>query len=73
MTCPIIKQNEGISDRVIRVVIGSAALIAAYFWLSGIAQVIAYIIGVAALATGIIGFCGLYTLLGISTITTKKK
>ena len=72
MVCPNIKQNEGTLDRVIRVVIGSVALLAAYFWLGGTAQLVAYIVGAIALVTGLIGFCGIYTILGISTRPIKK-
>jgi hypothetical protein len=72
MNCPNIKQNEGTIDRTIRVVIGSVALLAGYFWLGGTLQTIAYVVGVVALATGLLGFCGLYSLLGISTCKNTK-
>ncbi len=73
MTCPNIPKNEGIVDRILRVVIGSVALVAGYFWLTGTLQIISYVVGVAGLATGLVGFCGLYTLLGISTCPIKRK
>lgn len=66
------KINEGTTDRVIRVIIGSLALVAGFFWLAGTAQIVAYVIGAIALVTGLVGFCGLYTLLGVSTCPTKK-
>lgn len=66
------KVNESTTDRVIRVIIGSLALVAGLFWLAGTAQIIAYVVGVAALATGLVGFCGLYALLGVSTCKIKK-
>jgi hypothetical protein len=72
MICPNIKQNEGTHDRAIRVIIGSISLLTAFFWLSGVLQVVASIIGVIALVTGLVGFCGLYTVFGISTCKTKK-
>ena len=67
MNCSNIKQNEGTTDRTIRVIIGVSALLAGNLWLSGMAQTVAYVVGVAALLTGMIGFCGLYAILGIST------
>ncbi len=73
MTCPNIPKNEGIADRILRVVIGSVALVTGYFWLTGTMQIISYVVGAAALATGLVGFCGLYTLLGISTCAIKRK
>lgn len=66
------KINEGTTDRVIRVIIGSLALVAGFFWLAGTAQIVAYVIGAIALITGLVGFCGLYTLFGVSTCPTKK-
>jgi uncharacterized membrane protein HdeD (DUF308 family) len=71
-TCPMLKHNEGSTDRIIRVVIGIVALLAGLFWLTGAAQTVAYVVGAIALITGIIGFCGLYALLGISTCPIKK-
>lgn len=71
-TCPMLKQNEGLLDRVLRVIIGSIALLAGFFWLAGITQIVAYILGAVALFTGIVGFCGLYTLIGVTTCPTKK-
>lgn len=66
-TCPMLKQNEGTTDRVVRIVIGIVALLAGLLWFTGILQIVAYVIGAVALVTGIIGFCGLYAILGIST------
>ena len=68
----MIKQNEGPSDRIIRVAIGIAAISAGFFWLTGILQIVAYVIGAITLMTGIVGFCGLYAILGISTRPVKK-
>jgi len=61
------KQNEGKTDRTVRVVIGLAAFFAGYFFSSGVISTILYTAGTVALITGITGFCGLYALLGIST------
>jgi len=69
----MIKQNEGSTDRGIRIVIGIIALASGLFWLTGIAQIVAIVIGAVALITGIVGFCGLYTIFGISTCPLKKK
>lgn len=68
----MIQQNEGPIDRIIRVGIGVAAIAAGALWLTGLMQTVAYVIGVIALLTGAIGFCGLYALLGISTRSFKK-
>jgi hypothetical protein len=65
------KPNEGKTDRTIRVVLGVILLGLALFSLTGIAQTIAVVTGVIALVTGAIGFCGLYKILGITTIEKK--
>ncbi len=67
-----IKQNEGVTDRIIRVIVGSFALVAAFFWLGGTPQLVAYAVGVIALVTGLVGYCGLYSIFGISTCKIKK-
>jgi hypothetical protein len=57
------KKNIGKMDRVIRIVAGIAVAAAGYvygiWWL--------YIIAAIFLATAMIGWCGLYTLLGVKT------
>ncbi len=68
----MLKQNEGSTDRTVRIIIGILALVSGLFWLTGVAQIAAFVIGAVALITGIIGFCGLYALLGISTCSVKK-
>lgn len=70
--CPMLKQNESTFDRVIRIIVGIIALLVGYTVLSGAAQTIVYVVGLIALLTGAIGFCGLYALLGISTLKSKQ-
>jgi hypothetical protein len=68
------KKNVGTTDKWIRW-IAAAGLLGLYF--SPLASNWAYswvllIAAGAALATGLVGFCGLYTLLGISTCPLKN-
>jgi len=65
------KPNEGKTDRTIRVILGIILLGLALFSLTGIAQTVAIVAGLIALVTGAIGFCGLYKILGISTLDKK--
>lgn len=62
------KQNVGGLDRGLRLVIGAALLAAGYvkatWWLA--------LIGAIVFLTGIIGWCGFYTLLGINTAKKAK-
>ena len=64
----VVKINEGGFDRVLRIVVGGVLValawkgtIGAWGW-----------IGVVPLATGAIGMCPLYGVLGISTCPMKK-
>ncbi|WP_041623102.1 YgaP family membrane protein [Spirochaeta thermophila] len=65
------KGNVGTIDRIIRVVLGLVLIGlgvfvrgGAYWWLT--------VIGAISLVTGAVGFCGLYTLFGISTCPRKE-
>ncbi len=58
--------NEGTADRVIRVIV---ALVAGFLALSasGAGAAILWLVAVIALVTGVVGFCPLYRVFGIST------
>ena len=66
------KTNEGSVDRVLRIVVGLALLVwffvdqGAGFWHY------AKLIGIVPLATGLLGSCPVYSLLGVSTCPMKK-
>lgn len=60
--------NVGGIDRILRIVIG-VALIA---WAAAFSGPVWAWIGVVPLATGLIKFCGLYSLLGINTCPVNK-
>lgn len=62
------KQNVGGIDRVLRIVVGLALIV----WALMGGPVWAWI-GIVPLATGLVGFCALYPLLGISTCPSEKK
>ncbi|MEI7497916.1 MAG: DUF2892 domain-containing protein [Candidatus Falkowbacteria bacterium] len=56
------KPNVGTTDRIIRIIIGLAIIgwgVYAKNWLG--------VIGLIVLVTGVIGWCGLYTILGLNT------
>ena len=65
--------NESPIDRGIRIVIGIALLAAAAAGL--IAAPIVYVtsvVGAVALVTGIVGFCPLYAILRLSTVSARR-
>lgn len=61
------KANVGSVDRIIRIVIGIIILAVGFQYRSWWG-----LIGIVPLATGIVGFCGLYTVFGISTCPLEK-
>ena len=65
------KTNEGMIDRVLRVVVG-VALLAAFFMYPDASWRYFALIGIIPLVTGLIGTCPVYSLLGISTCPMKK-
>jgi hypothetical protein len=67
------EKNEGMLDRVIRVILGFILIYigAIYMGLSGVLAYIVVLVGLILLITGAIGYCGLYSVIGINTL--KKK
>ncbi len=61
-------QNEGTTDRVVRVVVGVAALAAGFaVGISTGGGIALAVVGAIALITGATGFCPLYRVFGLST------
>ncbi|HOZ63603.1 MAG TPA: DUF2892 domain-containing protein [Burkholderiaceae bacterium] len=63
------KTNEGGIDRIVRIIAGLVLIGLAY---TGTVGMWGYI-GVVPLATGLIGWCPAYTLLGMNTCPMKSK
>ena len=60
--------NESSVDRIIRLVIGVVALIAAFaVGLGSIGGIVLAVVGAVMLVTAAVGFCPLYRVFGIST------
>lgn len=64
----MLKVNEGTVDRVLRVALGLGVLSLAFI---GPKTPLGYI-GIVPLATGLIGWCPLYSLLGINSCGLKS-
>lgn len=68
------KKNIGNTDKLIRLML--ALLVAVLYFTGMISGTLAVILGVIAVilvTTSMVRFCGLYTLLGISTCKTKPE
>jgi hypothetical protein len=63
------KANVGGIDKILRIVVGAGMVGAT---VAGVIPVWGYI-GIVPLATGLINFCPIYPLIGLSTCATKKE
>jgi hypothetical protein len=62
------KGNESSVDRIVRGILGAVLLLLAFLAVpAGALQIVLIVIGGVLLVTGIIGFCPLYRILGLST------
>lgn len=60
--------NMGTPDRIIRAVVGVAAVVAGFVFLAGVIKWIAIVAGVIFLATAFMAFCPIYLPFRFSTI-----
>lgn len=67
------QKNEGILDRLIRVILAEVFFILAWFWFGGAGQIILYFLSLLMLITAASGFCGLYRVFGFKTNKNKLK
>ncbi len=68
------KKNEGKLDRIIRVLL-ALLVVVLYFTnvISGTAGIVLLVLAGILLVTAISGFCGIYSLFGISTCKTRTR
>lgn len=62
-----LKKNEGTIDRIIRVIVGLVLIFMGMLYATWL-----WILGLIVLGTGLVGWCGLYQILGISTCKVKS-
>lgn len=68
----MLKSNAGTVDRLVRVVLG-ALLMAGWMYNQGTTLGwVMLVVGIIALATGLLGSCPLYSVLGINTSKAKE-
>ena len=67
----MLKNNVGTVDRLARVVLGAVLMSGFLYMPSGLLAWIFLIVGIIVLATGLLGSCLLYTILGKSTCAVK--
>lgn len=64
------KKNVGGIDRILRIVLGLALLVFAFVGPEGVKMW--GFIGIVPLATGLLNFCPLYSIIGLNTCPLKK-
>lgn len=64
----VMKANVGSADKIVRIVAGVAAMGAGFYFQSWWGA-----LGLVPLATAVLNFCPLYTLLGINTCKIPKR
>ncbi len=60
-------KNVGRADQWIRIIIGALLILWGLFGLTGTGKWVAIVVGLIPLLTAFIGFCPLYTLIGVNT------
>jgi energy-coupling factor transporter transmembrane protein EcfT len=60
-------KNVGRADQWIRIIIGALLILWGLFGLTGTGKWVAIVVGFIPLLTAFIGFCPLYTLIGVNT------
>lgn len=66
------KPNIGDGERLIRVILGIYVMLVGFLFIQGVVGIILGVLGLIAFATGASGWCGVYTLLGKSTLTVAS-
>jgi len=61
------KSNMGNADRVLKVIVGIVLVVVGFAVLNGTVGIVVGVIGLIPLATGLIGWCPLYTLFNLKT------
>lgn len=69
---PFMKKNMGGADRIVRILV-AAVFAALYFggYVTGTIGIVLLALAVVFVLTSLVGFCPLYTLLGIKTCKTQ--
>ena len=67
----MLKKNIGSLDRALRVIVGLALLIGFFYAPTDAGWRRVLLIGIVPLLTGLVGSCGIYSLLGISTCKAR--
>lgn len=65
-------KNEGFWDRSLRLILAEVLFLLGFFWCGGTQQILLFVFAGALALTSLFGYCGLYTVLGIHTCSSKQ-
>jgi len=60
--------NVGERDKLLRTILGIYAMLLGFLFIQGVIGIIVGALGLVSLVTGLVGWCGIYSLLGWSTL-----
>jgi hypothetical protein len=67
------EQNVGEKDRLFRTIFGVYGMLLGFLFIQGVIGIILGVLSLISLVTGVVGWCGIYTLLGRSTVKQDEK
>ena len=62
------KPNVGERDKLLRTILGVYCMLLGFLFIQGVVGILIGVLGLVSLVTGFAGWCGIYSLLGISTL-----
>jgi uncharacterized membrane protein HdeD (DUF308 family) len=68
----LMEKNVGKTDRIVRLVLGVAAVAGGYLALAAPLSYVVMLVGIILIGTGALGTCALYSLIGMNTCEVKK-
>ncbi len=66
------KQNISEFERILRAVLGIYAMLLGFLFLQGVVGMMLGILGAISTVTGVVGWCGIYTLLGKESVPESE-
>ncbi|MCU0521508.1 MAG: DUF2892 domain-containing protein [Anaerolineae bacterium] len=65
-------QNVGSRDRLFRTLFGVYGMLLGFLFIQGVVGIVIGVLGLISLVTGAVGWCGIYALIGRSTVKSSE-
>lgn len=66
-------QNVGAMDRLFRTLFGIFGMLLGFLFIQDVVGIIIGVLSLVCLVTGLVGWCGIYSLFGRSTVTARER